>query len=123
MMSKQQQVASQPREDAIAHRPGSCLEPKITPAVDVNALDQEFDTQTSAKVSAEIGPAIGIRRQAVMDVHGPQMPTRIKCSKNMQEDDRITTARESYANVLARRRAGCKKRGNPGREATLQAVP
>jgi hypothetical protein len=59
----------------------------------------------------------------VMDVNGPQVPARAKNSKNMQEDDRIATARESYANVLARSRAGCKKRGNPGREATLQAVP
>ena len=58
-----------------------------------------------------------------MDVNGPQIPARTKNSKNMQEDDRIATARESYANVLARCRAGCEKCGNPGREATLQAVP
>ena len=123
MMSEQEQFAGRTGKHPVTRLACRRFEPETTVAVDFDTFDEQFDAEITAIVGAESGPAIGIRRQAVMNVNGAQIPARTKNSENMQEDDRIATARESYAKVLARRRAGCEKCGNPGRKATLQAVP
>ena len=58
-----------------------------------------------------------------MDMNCPQAPAQAKGSQDMQKDHRIATAGKANAQMYVTRAAGREKRGNPGREATSQAVP
>jgi hypothetical protein len=122
-MPKQQYIAGTAAKRLIARRTGLRLQPQAVVPVYCNVLEQEFYAEVPAIVGAEPGPAIGIRRQAVMDMHRLQTVATAESGQNMQEDDRIAATREADTEALARRRSGREKSRDPLREAIWGTVP
>ena len=86
--------------------------------LNVDLLDVASDTEAPAIVGTERGPASGIRRQAVVHMHGIEPLAQAEIDENLQEDDRVATAGKADAQAPGAGRPGGEKRGDPGRETT-----
>jgi len=86
-------------------------------------LECETDPEAPAIIGAEFRPAIGIRRQAMMDMHRLQTVAKAESGQNMQQDDRIATTRQANAEALSGRYPGREKSRDPLRETIWGTVP
>jgi len=93
--------------DAIARFAGGRLEAAARIARDLHALDGKRDAARSAEALAERGPAIGVGRQAVVNVHRGE-GTAALARQRVEQHDRIHSAGKSDAHRRARRQGAAE---------------
>jgi hypothetical protein len=66
---------------------------------DLDAAHGERHAQTLAQLSAESGPRVRVRAQAVINMDGPKR--KLPLGENMQKHNRINAARQADGDALA----------------------
>ena len=123
VMPEQQHIVSSMGKDLVARHSCRSLEAQAAVSVDSDMLEHETDGKAPAIIGAEFRPTIGIRGQAVMDMHRLKTVAKTESGQNMQENDRIAASRQPDTEALAGCRPGRENRRNPLREATWGTVP
>ncbi len=87
VMPEQQRVGGDGCKGSIAGRTRRRFKAEAAVPLNVDLLDVASDTEAPAIVGTERGPASGIRREAVVHMHGLEPLAQAEIDENLQEDD------------------------------------
>ena len=118
MMTEQQRIGCEVGKDLITRHSCGRLKAKTAFAVDFDGPNVASHTQACAVSDAEIRPAPGIRRKAVVHMNGIEALAEAEFDEDVREDDRVAAAGKADAQAPGAARPGSEKRGDPGREIT-----
>lgn len=95
---------------------GGSLKPLPAPHINFDMRDRQRHTTAGAVGDTEFNPCIRIGRQAMMDMHGRETTAKAEPTQEMQQDNRIATARKADTQTIGRCQAGRKKSTDPRRQ-------
>jgi len=95
MVGQHQIVGTTLNQGGIACSPRSSLKTEAALPLDTDPGNFEQNRESTAKITAELCPGVGMRGEAVVDVHGGQAPSQTKATQEMQQDDGVAAARKA----------------------------